>query len=188
MLTGYDPDGVVFELGKKIEVIAKRWILVDKLKSRLYGSAYRLKRNQRYTMNLQKLQISAKISRMIKDCHHKISKWLSENYHQILLPKFETSKMVEKTTRKIGKATVRKILQWSHWSFKELLRQKMERNGNILIDCTEEYTSKTCTCCGRINHVLGASKRFRCWYKDCEYRGDRDISAARNIYLKNAIC
>lgn len=77
------------------------------------------------------------------------------------------------------------MLCWSHYKFKELLRHKMNMNGNELIDCTEEYTSKTCTRCGRLNHLLDSSKTFTCPYKDCNLKIDRDIGAARNIYLKN---
>ena len=102
-----------------------------------------------------------------------------------MLPKFETSQMVRKTNRAIGKETVRKMLGWSHYAFKVLLKHKMAMNGNKLIECTEEYTSKTCTRCGRINHLLGASKTFKCPYTDCQIKIDRDVGAARNIYVKN---
>ena len=55
--------------------------------------------------------------------------------------------------------------------------------GGTVIDCHEEYTSKTCSCCGRLNHTLGASKSFTCPF--CHYVVDRDVGAARNIFLKN---
>ena len=76
-------------------------------------------------------------------------------------------------------------MAWSHYSFKELLKHKMSMNGNQLIECTEEYTSKTCTSCGSINHLLGSSKSFKCPFKDCNVKIDRDAGASRNIYLKN---
>lgn len=59
----------------------------------------------------------------------------------------------------------------------------MKRTGGELIDCTEEYTSKTCTRCGRINHNLGSNKVFTC--ASCKLIIDRDINGARNILLKN---
>ena len=183
MLTGFDPDGLVFEFGKEFDRIRNRYLLADRLKSRIRH--FKGKRNERYNMKRQELSIYEKIKRMIKDCHHKASKWLSEKYHSVLLPIFSTSQMVKKCKRAIGKETVRKMLGWSHYAFKVLLRHKMAMNGNQLIDCTEEYTSKTCTSCGRINHLLGASKTFRCPYEDCQFRIDRDVGAARNIYVKN---
>ena len=39
---------------------------------------------------------------------------------------------------------------------------KTALRGGTVIDCHEEYTSKTCSCCGRLNHTLGASKSFTC--------------------------
>ena len=184
MLTGYDPDGLVFEYGKNIDSIAKRWLLADKIKGRLRRFAG--KRNERYNYKRKQMDLYAKIKRMIKDCHHKISKWLSKRYHKVLLPKFETSKMITKINRKLHRTTVRKMQGWSHYAFRILLKHKMEQNGNQLIECTEEYTSKTCGSCGRINHGLGSSKSFICPQPSCELRIDRDIGAARNIFLKNS--
>ena len=183
MLTGYDPDGFIFELGLNIDLIVKRWLIADHLQAKLRH--FKGRRNTRYNLKKQQLGILEKIKRMMKDCHHKISKWISEHYDRVLLPKFETGEMVQKLNRVIGRSTARKMLGWSHYMFKETLRIKMERRGGILIDCTEEYTSKTCTSCGRLNHILGSSKTFRCPYVDCNFKIDRDIGAARNVYLKN---
>jgi putative transposase len=183
MLTGYDPEGYIFEFGKEIDKIMKRNLLIDKLKSKI--RSFKGKRNKRYNLKTEELRITEKIKNMIKDCHHKVSKWLSETYRKILLPKFQTSEMVNKIKRGIDKKTARKMMAWSHYSFKELLKHKMSMHGNQLIECTEEYTSKTCTSCGRINHLLGASKNFKCPYKDCNVQIDRDAGASRNIYLKN---
>jgi len=181
MLTGYDPEQAIFELGTNIDELYKRLLLTDKIQAKLRHFVG--KRNARYVLKKQKDDIHAKISRMVSDCHHKISKYLASKYQKILLPKFETKKMSEKLNRKIGKMTVRKMLTWSHYSFKELLRHKMALKGGLLVDCTEEYTSKTCTKCGRLNHKLGASKVFNCG--ECSFTCDRDQNAARNIYLKN---
>jgi putative transposase len=53
--------------------------------------------------------------------------------------------------------------------------------GVQVVEVTEEYTSKTCTKCGRINQKLGGSKVFRC---GCGMVLDRDFNGARNILLK----
>lgn len=182
-LTGYDPQGIIFKIGTNIKEIVKRWKLVDKLTSIL--RTFQGKRNKRYNIQRTKLQILGKIERMIKDGHHKAAKWLSEKYDIVLLPNFETSEMVKKNKRVIGAETVRCMSGWSHYKFKQLLKQKMEKTGGSVIACTEEYTSKTCTGCGRINHLLGGSKKFVCRYKDCGLEIDRDIGAGRDIYLKN---
>lgn len=46
----------------------------------------------------------------------------------------------------------------------------------------EFYTSKTCTKCGVRNHQLGGKEFNYC--ESCEYCGDRDIAAARNILIR----
>jgi transposase len=59
-----------------------------------------------------------------------------------------------------------------------LLKYKMDRVGGVLVECGEEYTSKTCSACGELNVSLDGSREFRC--QCC-----RDINAARNIFMKN---
>jgi putative transposase len=75
------------------------------------------------------------------------------------------------------------MLAQSHFKFKMLLRYKMARVGGLLIDCEDEFTSKTCSWCGEINEDLGGSPLFQC--PSCGIRLDRDIKAARNIFQKN---
>ena len=52
----------------------------------------------------------------------------------------------------------------------------------IVVDVTEEYTSKTCSKCGHIHKKLGGSKRFTC--PSCGHKLDRDLNGAFNILLK----
>jgi transposase len=48
---------------------------------------------------------------------------------------------------------------------------------------TEEFTSKTCSGCGKINKELGGKEIFKC--KKCELEIDRDLNVLRNIYILN---
>ena len=48
---------------------------------------------------------------------------------------------------------------------------------------TEEYTTKTCTNCGHLHKNVGGKKMLKC--PNCNLKFDRDISASRNIFLKN---
>src|SRR2546423_588161 len=54
--------------------------------------------------------------------------------------------------------------------------------GGKVVICTEEYTSKTCGCCGVINKNLGSLKTFKC--PSCGATIDRDVNGARNVLLK----
>lgn len=52
-----------------------------------------------------------------------------------------------------------------------------------LVLCDEHYTSKTCEKCGNINKDLKDEKIYNC--SKCGMYKDRDINAARNIFIKN---
>ena len=54
---------------------------------------------------------------------------------------------------------------------------------SLLEPCLTGITSKTCSCCGKLNYNLGSSEVFVC--KECEMRIDRDVNGARNILIKN---
>ncbi|CAG8447381.1 9219_t:CDS:2 [Scutellospora calospora] len=74
--------------------------------------------------------------------------------------------------------TARNMLTWSHYKFKMFLRHKIREYLDMnLIECTEEYTSKTCTRCGMINK-LGGSKNFTCG--SCGLKIDRDHNEKRD--------
>jgi putative transposase len=178
-MTGYSPQGLVCEWGKGD---ATRLGRLCHCVSRLRSKAKKLNHKKRYRINKAILRIHKKIKNLVKDLHCKLAKWLCSNYDLILIPKFGTSQMVKKLSRKIRKSTAWKMLTWSHYAFKtRLMNKAKEYPGVQVVEVTEEYTSKTCTKCGRINQKLGGSKVFRC---GCGMVLDRDFNGARNILLK----
>lgn len=117
-----------------------------------------------------------KIKNMRDDLHWKVINFLTERYNRIILPIFNTSRMVKTLNHLVS----RKIYTLSFFKFKERMIYKCkERNINLLIG-TEEYTTKTCTNCGKLNNVSG--RIYKC--KNCNLNINRDINGARNIYLK----
>ncbi|GAA8187299.1 hypothetical protein HpKG127_05310 [Helicobacter pylori] len=61
-----------------------------------------------------------------------------------------------------------------------LLDYKQQHNGKLLVKVPLQYTSKTCSHCGSINHKLKLNHRqYLC--PDCGYKEHRDINAANNI-------
>ena len=117
--------------------------------------------------------IRLKLKNMTFDMRHKTSKFLADNYKTIIYPIFNIKSMCDKKYRNIGKHTARRMYLWSHYKFRELLKYKTALRGGTVVDCHEEYTSKTCSCCGKLNHTLGASKSFTCPF--CHYVVDRDV-------------
>lgn len=121
-----------------------------------------------------------KIKNRIKEMHWKAISYLTRNYDCILIPDFRISGMVRKKT--IGRMTKRLLYMYSFYSFIEKLRFKCRNTKTALYIVGEEYTSKTCTRCGKINNV-GSSEVYKC--DDCHLRIDRDVCGSRNIMIKN---
>lgn len=115
-----------------------------------------------------------RLSNLIDDMHYRVIHSLKE-YGTIYLPTFESQELVSKL---YGKTNKRDLLTLQHYKFK----MRLKESGIKVIDCTEEYTSKTCGNCGELNNNLGSSKLFHC--PSCDIRIDRDVNAARNIYIK----
>ena len=80
----------------------------------------------------------------------------------------------------------RNMLQLKHYRFKERLKDiySLLHDSEVIV-CTEEYTSKTCGRCGKLNNSLGKSEYFKC--PSCDLKIDRDVNAARNIYIKSVL-
>jgi putative transposase len=114
---------------------------------------------------------------LLDDMHFQTCNYLTKNYKEIFLPQFESQEMV----KKLNSTTRFNILNLQHYTFKERLRSKCEQRMCTLTDCTEEYTSKTCTRCGTITNV-GSSEIYNC--SSCKLEIDRDVNGSRNIYLK----
>ena len=119
-----------------------------------------------------------RLDRLIDDMHFKTIKSITDDYSTIFLPSFESQDMARKN--RYGN---RNLLQLKHYLFKTRLLDKcaLLKNTNVEV-CTEEYTSKTCTGCGVLNHSLGSSERFNCSH--CSLSLDRDVNGARNILIK----
>ena len=82
----------------------------------------------------------------------------------------------------LNKKTKNDLLMLGHYSFKVKLKEKALEFKNFRIhDVNESYTSKTCSWCGFLNEV-GSKKYFEC--QECKVRHNRDVNAARNIFIK----
>ena len=81
-------------------------------------------------------------------------------------------------TKRIG-------LAYSFYKFKEKLKYKSQVRGNNYMEVKENYTSRICSNCGNYNDKLESNKIYNC--NKCFKIIDRDVNAARNIYLKTLI-
>eukprot|EP00835_Amoeboradix_gromovi_P006542 NODE_790_length_4224_cov_0.400727.p3 type:complete len:116 gc:universal NODE_790_length_4224_cov_0.400727:3472-3819(+) len=70
--------------------------------------------------------------------------------------------------------------QYLHNLFKERLKFKCKQRGKTIIECSESFTSQTCTRCGTLKKTN--VETYTC--DNCYLEIDRDHMAARNIYIK----
>lgn len=178
-LTGYDGENIL-EIGKgDIGRINRLCSHLDKLMSRIDKSQVK---RERHKMRKASYAVRAKIQALVKDLHNKAASLLVNSYKLILLPTYETSEMVLKSSRKINKKSARNMLTWSHFKFAQVLGQMAAKKGVLVVRCNESYTSKTCTNCGFIKRKLGSAKVFKC--PECGHKHDRDWGGARNIMIR----
>ena len=114
---------------------------------------------KRYRMRKAADKIRLKIKNLVDELHHQIARFLVDNFDIILLPTFETSQMTVKKGRKIKSKTVRQMLTFSHYRFKQFLKHKAFETGKQVLDVNEAYTSKTVSWTGEIIHNLGGVTR-----------------------------
>jgi putative transposase len=181
-VTGYDPSSETYtEWGKgDMGRIYRLCHFYDRLQSKRAGTEKRRNKTRMYRAGLR---IQKKIRGLVDDLHRKCAKWLCENFRVVLLPLFETSKMIRKGQRRLRSKTARAMTTWAHYRFRQsLLDKAREYPWCKVVLVTEEYTSKTCGGCGFVNERLGGAKSYRC--PRCLIRMDRDFNGARNIFLK----
>jgi len=181
-MTGFDGQDVL-EIGKydigRIYRLARH---LDKVMSRIGQSKGNCFKRLRYRLRKGAAQIRIKIKNLVSELHKKTAKYLCDKYKVIFLPTFETQQMVKKGKRRLATKTARAMVTLSHYKFKQTLKHQAAKHGCIVVDVTEEYTSKTCSKCGHIHKKLGGNKRFTC--PSCGHKLDRDLNGAFNILLK----
>ena len=133
-------------------------------------------------------RLRSKLKHLTDEIHWKTANYLTKEFNTILIPKFETQKLVEKERpdgkpRLLPKSSARTMLTWSHFKFRTRLITKAKQRGVHVHIVHENYTSKTCTRCGHMNQKFKEPKEFKCC--NCGFTCDRDTNAARNILILN---
>ncbi|CAG8580437.1 6062_t:CDS:2 [Cetraspora pellucida] len=166
--------GRIYRLCKYMDDLISR-------KDKLSNSKSKRKKKKASRLDKAVHRMRRKIYRLQNEIHRKTIKFLTDEFDIIVIPPFETSNMINRKTRKINKKTVKRMLGWSHYKFKQRLISKSKEKGNKVIFQNEAYTSKTCSWCGNMQNISG-SKIYKC--KNCNIEIDRDVNGARGILLR----
>ncbi|HEY9705710.1 MAG TPA: transposase, partial [Allocoleopsis sp.] len=158
--------------------IQKLCFKLDKIISKISKSSGQKKQRLRKAAD----RLRAKIRHLIDELHQKTARFLVDNFDVILLPSFESSRMVSKSCRKLRSKSVRQMLTLSHYRFKKYLEWKAWETGKIaLTNINEAYTSKTVSWTGEIVNI-GGLKTIKS--KIDGNQMDRDLNGARGIFLR----
>lgn len=158
--------------------IQKLCFKLDKLVSKISKAPCQQKRRLKQAAS----RLRCKIKNLVKELHHKVAKFLVDNFDVILLPTFETSQMVSKSRRKLRDKSVRQMLTLSHFEFKNFLKWKAWESSKTVIECNEAYTSKTVSWTGEIIKNLGGARTIKS--QSTGLKMNRDINGARGIFLR----
>lgn len=180
--TIYDVSGsrVIHVAPQDFKKICRLTISLDKLISR---KARQPTSKKKYRIGRAMRRAQKRIRNLIDEVHKQLAKFLATEFDLILLPVFNTSKMIRKRDRKIQAKSVRAMTTWAHYRFRQRLIFKAQQYGAKVALVDESFTSKTCSSCGALNHTLGSAKTFLC--PICGLHIDRDVNGAKNIFLKN---
>ena len=184
MLTIYSPTpGHCFKIGDRdISRIYRLCNGLDKLVSITSQSKGQSRKRK---LNAQ-IRLRERIKNLVTEVHCKAIRFIFQRFNKIIIPPFQVSQMVKKVNRKISSRSVRQMICWRHYAFRQRLLEVAQRCPNVEVFVRgEEYTSKTCTHCGKIKQDLGGAKCYKCTH--CGLKIDRDINGSRNIFLKNAL-
>jgi putative transposase len=158
--------------------IQKLCFKLDKLVSRISKAPSKQKRRLKRASD----RLRCRIKHLIKELHHKTAKFLTDNFDVILLPTFETRKMVSKSRRKLRNKSVRQMLTLSHYEFKCFLKWKAWEKSKTVIDCNEAFTSKTVSWTGEVVKNLGGARVIKSAQTGLVL--NRDLNGARGIFLR----
>jgi transposase len=196
--TYYSPDGTHGELLKGALPIMRRMNRkVDKIKGQVDRERVARKESQTKGEWVTSHETShrrcrhmkrrmAKVNHRLRcwrnNAHYDAVNFLLTNNDWVMIPEFQTSKMVKKKKRVMNKQSVRDTYVWSHYKFRQILVKKAELDANKRIELIgEPGTSKTCGNCGGWDKNLGGKKEYSCGI--CGVKLDRDINGARNNLL-----
>ena len=176
-LTGFCSDDTAVILG---EGFGKRLVTLLKTIDAVDAQIAKANSQTKRRLRKKKMRLFGKFKDLRDEFHWKTINYLTDQYSCIIVPHLETQRISQLQSR--AKTANREMFAVSHYKFLQKLTHKCREKNVALLLVDEAFTTKTCTCCGKLTDI-GASTTYRC--STCHFIADRDIQAARNILLKS---
>jgi putative transposase len=160
-----------------MKTIQRKLLRVDAIQSALNQKTNKNSFDYNHKRRLNTRKVFCKVEDQVRNAHHKISRFLCENYDAILLPDYKSSEMVKTGKMKIHCKIVRKMLTCSYYKFKQIMQAKAKRYDCLIVPCTEHYTSQAYSECGGVDNKLQGNKINHC--KQCGAIMDRDLNGSQ---------
>lgn len=187
--TIYSPQqGIAYKIGSGDQSrIYRLCLALDRLISKR-DQGFSQKTHQKNQPNHQSIRhkiknLRSKIQHIVDEVHWKTIHFLLTNFRNILIPIFNVQNMICKKSRKLNVKSVRQMLGWSHYKFRQRLISNARRTQTKVWVIGEEYSTQTCGSCLCLHKKVGGQKQFKC--PQCQIMLDRDLNGARNIFMMN---
>ncbi len=182
--TFYSPEGLCGTIGEGFaDTIYGMAMAHDKLYQE--SRARHVTRANQQRMRLQCYMIRIKLRRKIHELHDQTISFLCNHFNHVFIPPYATD--AEGVGCAAGDYSYSQVFTKHHMAlaihhdFSHKLKASAMSHGTRVYVIGEEFTTKTCGCCGHIQSV-GLQRVFNC--QKCGLVIDRDLNAARNICLK----
>ena len=138
-LTTYDQDGGVNEWDKgDCKRLYRLAVHVDKMQQKAAALTHRKRCRVRRAVG----RIYSRIRNLTDEVHRKAARWLCATYDTVIIPSFESSQMVSKAKWRVHPKSVRSILHWAHYRFRQRLLYTAQQHAGVTVKVvTEDYTS-----------------------------------------------
>jgi putative transposase len=156
--------------------------LRNKRHSTLMAKLARCRKGSRRWKRLKrrKAQTSAKFCRQQRHILHTASRRLAEFARQqgVRRLAFGDVRDIADGTEK-GRKTNQKLSQWARGQFEAYVRYKVRQFGCMNGHIEEDYSTRTCSCCGHVHTSAPRGRVFRC--SGCGATVNRDANGGANI-------
>jgi transposase len=148
------------------------------IKNKLAASNSKRKNKKALRLDKAISRMRRKIKRLQSEIHKSVAFFTCE-FDAIIIPPFEVSNMTNRKTREITQKTVRKMLCWAHYQFRQRLVAKAEELG---VHVMRPILQKLAAGVEGSIQKIGRSEVYNC--RNCGTVMDQDENSPRRIFLR----